>query len=1061
MRSIRSHLGAFLALLAALSCSRGTYSDDTSPGKQDQTGQVALRVAPDTKSVLPSALETAVKSLLVVICRDDDPSQWKCMYQQGDAQLVTLLQLNVDYTAYAFVNMGNVLSDIPRTEGGALDFSAFYYTIDHFEQLKEDGFPMAGKIALSREQVALGKALTIDVDRLMAKVQVNVDGVSMDEGKVYMRNVARTLYPFAAEEDRRARSLADIFQGDTDWDAFQGAQGMSGHSQTLVFYVPENCQGQLLSTRMQWLKSADYMDDEAAALCTYLEFQALRSGDEDGISGPVIYRCYLGGNVTDDFSLTRNSTYLAQLSLTWDGLFSGQTWRIDASGLTDERRLRLSSQTRILDPCAADLGKVKRGKTDSLYVNYSRDAGSSWVDGAKDVNTWPYGWNLYIDGVLQPAGFSGTASGDIGWAYSSGASGDLLEITPGPTAVLKSTHTVQLVTADGQLASNGVRFQVEQPFTSRWCADAIPHFVAQRGLLECIEPDTGAPSAEGVFHSAQPDKIRITDNGDGTAYISLLAPFEADSTAVYMTDAEGDRRCNVTLESLLPYFACSDLRTCYLDESAPVRFAYFKDAQREQMLQLRARSAAPACGDLVDAELAAECMPPQTVSVLGKLGFDRSLASDGSFFLRTYVSTYAGLSPSGTSFEVDRAQLSMGGYPSRGQHSTVFRAYNPWAKISGLNTGVLLNDYTLYCEPGRNMPYTGWQSTPSAAPQESTNYTKLIYPTVVANVQHLSFATRFLESGQSLGIICSGTPGRVSPDCLANHWSLQVSVNPSLSSSSQEQLLTYFSQKGIAFISVADMMDALAQQGYSYVIGGAYTSQAAANQAQPVSAISGCTFTVFRNTSQYNWTLTYGMKGVQAAGIPKHSAGRFLVYLRLRNAHDLSVLEKPIMEAWMKLHLYLWPRAEGPLSGGRRFQASVSLPNDKVDGLPDYFRRGSGVLDVASSLSTAGGVATLVSGGETAAQMGSAATWEWDGGRSVENLGWGLSSCSPAPFTWKRASDLQNASPGCFERISDYVVQFDPSGSAQTYSYDGDKLFVFYLYTGSEPYPRPSFYVSP
>ena len=417
MKTLRSFLQAFLALLALLSCSRGTYGSDTFPGNEDRTGQVALRISTDTKSVLPQALETAVNTLLVVICRDDDPSQWKSLYQQGDQPMVATLQLHKDYTVYAFVNMGNVLTDIPRADGGALDFPAFRYTIDSYGQLLEKGLPMAGRMALQQDKVAGDAQLTLTVDRLMAKVQVNVDGVRMEDGCVYMRNVANTLYPFAEPELRRARSRAEIFEGDTDWEAFQSAESLNGRNQTLVFYVPENCQGKRLSTQMQWMKSADFMDDEAASLCTYLEFQAQKGGTADGISGPVTYRCYLGGNTTDDFSVERNADYLAQLSLGWDGLFSGQTWRIDASGIDDARRLCLSEQPGTQNGVAPDLGKVKRKKTFSLYVNFSRDGGSQWVGNAKDVNTWPFGWNLYIDDIRQAGGASGTADGDIGWAY--------------------------------------------------------------------------------------------------------------------------------------------------------------------------------------------------------------------------------------------------------------------------------------------------------------------------------------------------------------------------------------------------------------------------------------------------------------------------------------------------------------------------------------------------------------------------------------------------------------------------------------------------------------------
>lgn len=1056
----------------AVSCTRGVVEPLHEPGTGSTAISLLVSPSPEarTKSQFAEETLTAIKDVWVMAVYKDD--FWLSRYYTGQALTrdgfsvicpAMVLRAGIPITLYVTANMGD-LTETVRTilpPNGIPDMAVLEYMLP---DQSVSAIPMAVKTTLTTD--AEDRSLPLSLEPLLGRLDITIDksGITgqtasevLASGALRVKNANRRLRPFGASA---AKIPSDLFTIDMDSASFSASDKYDMTHTHIVLYVPENVQGDLLAEgSSQWDKGN--LPAEGKNLCSYLEYSCSKDSGGDGVYGDISYRAYLGEDATHNYSVLRNSTYHCTLNLTWNGLFYDGDWRIDNSALSDDRVLALSSSPNTILPSYSNMGRIRRRKASAIYVHFSRDGGTTWVSAAKDVDSWPYGWDLYIDGILQPAGLSGTASGDIGWAYSSEASGELLEIIPGPSAVLKSEHTVQLVTADGQRASNSVRFQIEQPFTSRWTSDAVPCFVAQRGLLQCIDPDTDAPSPEGVFHSDQPDKIRISDNGDGTAYISLLAPFEADSTAVYLTDADGERRCNVSLESLLPYFACSDLRTCYLDESANIRFAYYQDEQGEQPLRLSPTSAEPACGTLLDAELAAECIAPQVVSALGKLGFERTLAQDGSFFMKTYVRTYKGLSPTGTSFEVDQALLSMSGYPSRGQHSTVFVAFNPWAQINGIGTGSLMNDYTLYCEPNWNMPYTGWQAYLSDAPEESTNYTKLISPAVVADVQHLSLAARFHESGQSIGINCSGLPLRVSPDCQPIRWSLQVSVNPSLSATSQDKLLQYFSKKGISFINTDDMMDALAQQGYSFVIGGAYESQSAANRAKPAGTISGCTFSSYWNTDRYNWTLTYGMKGIQKTYISKHAAGRILVYLRLCNPYDHSILEKPVMETWMKLHLYLWPRAEGPLSGGTRFQAELRFPSNLVDGLPDFFRRGSGVLDIAASLSAAGGIATLVNGAESAAQMGSAATWQWEGGRSIENLGWGLSNCSPAPFTWKRASELQYAAPDCFERISDYVVQFDPSGSARTYSYSSDKLFVFYLYNGSEPLHRPAFYVSP
>jgi len=767
MKPIRSYLGAILALLAVLSCSHDTYNDDTFPGKQDQTGQVALRITTDTKSVLPSTLETAVKTLLVVLCRDDDPSQWKSLYQQGDAPVTVSLQLNQAYTAYAFVNMGNVLPDIPRAEGGALDFPAFSYTISSYEQLKEEGFPMAGKLAIPGDRLLSRSSFTIAVDRLMAKVQVNVDGVSMDEGCVYMRNVANTVYPFAAVADRRARSRAQIFDGNTDWEAFQGAEGMNGRSQTLVFYVPENCQGQLLSTQMQWQKSADYMDDQEASLCTYLEFQAQKDGAQDGVSGPVTYRCFLGENTANDFSVARNGVYLAQLSLSWDGLFSGQTWRIDAENLADNRRLRLSTQSRTLEANLSSLGNVRRENAVSLYVNFSRDRGTSWVEGAKDINEWPFGWNLYVDGVLQPSGAASTAAGDIGWSYSS--TGDLLTIQPGPAAVTGKTHTLQVLSADGRVASNVVSFTVgENPLVGIWKDDTAPRYVAQRGQIQCYDPDSGELFTDAAVHSTDASKISVTDHGDGTADISILAPFEVGEAGIYLTDQDGERRCDVDLEGLLPYwcFSNQDAAETYVDGqfSKLVVFSRSAATQGTELIQNRFKlsNGTYATGEYLNYSLVLSCLHPTVTCENGFIGLNSLSYSESGMTVTMSLKTFQGLSFDTAAQKVIDTIHVVG--TALGDLAATVSAWNPFVDYTALRVGSVMNDYTLFRFPGNDY---GWDASAYWSARtytDSQSYSMAVPRILVENDAHTRLKAYFHDDGRAFGTaMLSGAPSRYSP----------------------------------------------------------------------------------------------------------------------------------------------------------------------------------------------------------------------------------------------------------------------------------------------------------
>ena len=156
-------------------------------------------------------------------------------------------------------------------------------------------------------------------------------------------------------------------------------------------------------------------------------------------------------------------------------------------------------------------------------MNFSRDGGASWVHSAKDIDGWPYGWDLYIDGKKQAAGATATAAGDLGWSYVGDPSRDQLFITPGPSSVASSVHTLQVKSADGRVVSNEVSFQVSEPLILAW--DTVsPEYVAQRGRLHPTNLED--PSAEVVYTIISGDtKVRLNSASDAqSTMVGLLAP---------------------------------------------------------------------------------------------------------------------------------------------------------------------------------------------------------------------------------------------------------------------------------------------------------------------------------------------------------------------------------------------------------------------------------------------------------------------------------------------------------------------------------------------------------
>ena len=502
-----------------------------------------------SKSIIPSTMESRRKTVSIYIVDNDSPTLWKVYHLSGtkaESPLETTLMKGHSYTVYALVNMGEAI--LPKTAGGELDVSRFEYRIPSFDVLPTDGIPMAGQMLVSRENVLEGGISTIIVERLMAKITVAVDhsgitggldGAGVRNSSVYMRNVANLVRPFAPEDRRKALSTADIFGGDTghstdtDYDVFAASTSMDNESETLTFYVPENRQGQLTGFSEQRYKSEEYILE--APLCTYVEFNAVKDGSADGVGGNVKYRYYIGANDWNEFSVRRNEIYPIRLLLTWDGLFLDHDWRIDNSDLSDSRRLRLSAVPSTLDDSFSDLGRINRNATSSVYVSFTRDLGSTWVNSAKDMDGWPFGWDFYLDGVKQPSGLSATAAGDLAWAYTGAASGDRISITPGPSAVFNSDHTLQVKSVDGKVVSNIVAFKVGQPLEFSWYMDRAPQYIAQQGTL-AVNGASGSPVYTYEITSGA-DVIRFAAPPSGA--IAAVQAIGEGSATVKVTTSNG------------------------------------------------------------------------------------------------------------------------------------------------------------------------------------------------------------------------------------------------------------------------------------------------------------------------------------------------------------------------------------------------------------------------------------------------------------------------------------------------------------------------------------------
>ncbi len=578
----------FLTVLffGGLSCQRENGPVEQEPGSPValESGEAALSfrvstpvVVDNTKSVITDTyFETGIRSILILVLGED--GSWKSTYKEAssgylstgtgvvalDLDAVKVRACYQDYTVYAFVNMGNVMDNMPVDASGKPTPDVYVYSMPvAYSDLGTRGMPMCAKVTVDTDDLPAGGQanVVLTLRRLMAKVVISVNKTGMtgenagvlNSSIIRVRQVPRVIRPFAAGGSG-ALEVVELYGGvgasstDTDYYSFSAgaAAGAAYHTNVTTLYVPENYQGVGSETNQEKKATAPGETPTGRqALATFLEYKASKSGTNDGISGNLTYKAYLGENVVNDYNVIGDKVYRATLNLSWNGLFYDGDWRVDNSDITDGRILTLSDTPHTTSTIFTDMGRLRRNVASQLYVNFSRDGGASWVHSAKDIDGWPYGWDLYIDGVKQAAGGSATAAGDLGWSYIGDPSRDQLFITPGPSSVASSTHTLQVKSADGRVVSNEVSFQVSQPLNLFWPYGSGSYYVAQRPILV---QNTGLEDSSATITYTEKDGktgIEFVSISKTSMYLNLLAAGEYTIVATASNGQTGETTLTV------------------------------------------------------------------------------------------------------------------------------------------------------------------------------------------------------------------------------------------------------------------------------------------------------------------------------------------------------------------------------------------------------------------------------------------------------------------------------------------------------------------------------------
>lgn len=529
----------------------------------------------EVKSILQEDVIEDMVTDVTVASYDENGVMVDVQYFSDLYDICLYISRNGDNTVYALANMGDMTASFPSMEE---DVSSLVYMVDSYEDIKAVGIPMCAVATVSVSTVSP----RLQLERLFAKVNLRILHTSLDHSNsiadyafnlcnksLYVRQANRRLYPFA-ESGSRAMTDQDImgqsdFNPDLDDRTVHPDPSKMGpgpgywQDTTIVVYVPENRQGVLLpSNDDPFMKSADNITSvngiDYSGLCTYIELNTKKEALGSGLSGSVIYRCYLGADNVTDFNVERNGRYDVTMDLTQES-FGMNCWKVSkGEDWKDTRSLQFLEDSYVIYP----------GTTRDVFVHYNTLYGLGY-DSQSRADDWTYSFD---DEGMAEAGLAYSFDPSVLKLSADSKKNFCFTFTASGSAVTGKAFPLTVVSKDGSLVDESMIYVSEiGDLSLEW--DKVPLYVAQYGVVNVNGAiDAGLPLSVKV---SDPSIVRCTAiDGDSFRVVAL----RPGTVELAFSDKSGMQTCSVTLNIGTPKLKITTRSIALNPDGAPVGLAY-------------------------------------------------------------------------------------------------------------------------------------------------------------------------------------------------------------------------------------------------------------------------------------------------------------------------------------------------------------------------------------------------------------------------------------------------------------------------------------------------------